>query len=386
MGDDGKSEKKVDTSMSQLADDAMIMYTSGSTGKPKGVVHSQLSLGSMICMLEMANHLAPDSKDAKTFMTVPLFHITGIGMLVNSFISGQQMHFMRKWDAKKAIELIHKHGITRITGVPTMCRDMLEHPDFSEEKFATVKTFGGGGQAMPPDLMAKIQKVSKGGQVQGYGLTETCGGVVVNRGSDTQKYPDSTGKPIPFIVQCVIKDKTGKVLPEETRGEICIKTCMQMTRYHNNADATKADIDSEGFFHTGDVGMNKHGNFLYILDRLKDIIIRGGENIDCTEVENEAYNCPLVRECSVFGLPDKRLGEVVGMAVYPDPKNPGAKPEEIHDFLIKSGLAKYKVPDAINIFISNEPLPQGATGKTDKKGMRDKYSEVVKARPEPEAA
>merc|ERR1712085_226030 len=233
-------------------------------------------------------------------------------------------------------------------------------------------------------MMARMKKVSKGGQVQGYGLTETCGVTVINRGNDTVLYPTSTGKAIPFIVQLLIKDpKTGKEVPQGERGEICLKCCMQMTRYHGMADATKEVIDDDGFFHTGDIGLMQ-GKFLYILDRLKDIIIRGGENIDCTEVENQTYTCPLVRECSVFGLPDKRLGEVVGMAVYPDPKNPGAKPEEIHDFLIKSGLAKYKVPDAINIFISNEPLPQGATGKTDKKGMRDKYSEVVKARPEPE--
>jgi len=384
--DDGKGEKKVDTSMSKFEDDAMIMYTSGSTGKPKGVVHSQLSLGSMICVLEMANFLAADAQDAKTFMSVPLFHITGIMIFLASFISGQQMHFLRKWDAKKAIEMIQKHGITRFTGVPTMARDMLEHPDFSEEKFATVKSFGGGGQAMPPELMARMQKVSKGGQVQGYGLTETCGVTVINRGADTVTYPDSTGKAIPFIVQLLIKDpKTGKVLPAETRGEICLKCCMQMTRYHGKADATKEVIDEDGFFHTGDIGMMR-GKFLYIMDRLKDIIIRGGENIDCTEVENQTYNCPLVREVSVFGLPDKRLGEVVGMAVYPKDPNKITEPEEIYNFLLKSGMAKFKVPAAVNIFISDTPLPQGATGKIDKKLMRESYSEIVKARPEYEKA
>lgn len=383
--DDGKGEKTVDISKIKHHDDAMIMYTSGSTGKPKGVVHSQLSLGTMIGVLEMANHLAADSKDAKTFMSVPLFHITGIMIFLASFISGQQMHFLRKWDAKKAIELIHKHGITRFTGVPTMARDMFEHPDFSEEKFATIKSMGGGGQAMPPELMARIQKVSKGGQVQGYGLTETCGVAVVNKGPDTVKYPESTGKAIPFMVEMCIKDpKTGKRLPEDTRGEICLRCAMNMTRYHNKADATKEVMDDEGFFHTGDVGVIRHGKFLYILDRLKDIIIRGGENIDCTEVENQAYNCPLVRECSVFGLPDKRLGEVVGMAVYPKDPSKECKPEEIHDFLKKSGMSAYKVPDAINIFIATEPLPQGPTGKIDKKGMRETYGEVVKARPEAE--
>merc|ERR1719491_1559248 len=123
-------------------------------------------------------------------MNVPLFHITGVGMFLSSFVSGIQMHFLRKWDAKKAIDMIHKHGLTRFNGVPTMVRDILEHPDFTEAKFATLRTFGGGGQAMPPELMARMQKVSKGGQAQGYGLTETCGLVVANRGADTVLHPD----------------------------------------------------------------------------------------------------------------------------------------------------------------------------------------------------
>merc|ERR1712085_161279 len=203
-------------------------------------------------------------------------------------------------------------------------------------------------------MMARMKKVSKGGQVQGYGLTETCGVTVINRGNDTVLYPTSTGKAIPFIVQLLIKDpKTGKEVPQGERGEICLKCCMQMTRYHGMADATKEVIDDDGFFHTGDIGLMQ-GKFLYILDRLKDIIIRGGENIDCTEVENQTYTCPLVREVSVFGLPDKRLGEVVGMAVYP--KDP------------------MKITDPEEIFISDTPLPQGATGKIDKKLMRETYA------------
>ena len=252
---EGESQPKVNTSSITFKDDAMIMYTSGSTGTPKGVVHSQRSLGTLLCMLEMANYMAPDAQNAKTIMNVPLFHITGVGMFLASFISGQQLHMMKKWDAGRAIEIIAKHGITRFVGVPTMCRDMFEHPDFAEEKFKTIKTMGGGGQAMPPELMERIRKVSKGGQLQGYGLTETCGGVVVARGDDTVKFPDSTGKAIPFLVEVCIKEpKTGKRLGPDQRGEICIKAATNMTRYHNKPDATKEVMDNEGFFHSGDVG------------------------------------------------------------------------------------------------------------------------------------
>jgi len=378
---EGESQPKVNTSDIKFHDDAMIMYTSGSTGKPKGVVHSQRSLGTLICLLEMANFMAPDAQGCKTIMTVPLFHITGIGMFLASFISGQQLHMMKKWDAGKALDIIATHGITRFVGVPTMCRDMFEHPDFAEEKFKTIKTMGGGGQAMPPELMERIRKVSKGGQLQGYGLTETGGGVVVARGNDSVKHPDSTGKAIPFLVQVCIKDpKTWKRLGPEERGEICIKAATNMTRYHNKPEATKEVMDDEGFFHSGDVGKMNSAGYVFIMDRLKDIIIRGGENIDCTEVENMTYTFEPVRECSVFGLPDARLGEVVGLAVFPK-KAGGVTPEEIREYLLKSGLSKFKVPDAENIFLSDEPLPQGPTGKIDKKGMRETYGEIVKARP-----
>jgi len=290
---------------------------------------------------------------------------------------------MKKWDAGKAIDIIANHGITRFVGVPTMCRDMFEHPNYAEEKFKTIKTMGGGGQAMPPELMEKIRKVSKGGQLQGYGLTETCGGVVVSRGNDSVKHPDSTGKAIPFLVEVCIKDpKTGKKLGPDQRGEICIKAATNMTRYHNKPEATKEVMDDEGFFHSGDVGTMNAGGYVFIKDRLKDIIIRGGENIDCTEVENMAYTMDThIRECSVFGLPDKRLGEVVGMAVYPK-KIGGVTPAQIREFLLKNALSKFKVPDEVNIFIVDEPLPQGPTGKIDKKGMRESYGEIVKARPE----
>lgn len=214
--------------------------------------------------------------------------------------------------------------------------------------------------------------------MQGYGLTETMGGVILNSGVDYLKNPTSCGKPIPMIVDAQVKDPaTGKVLPDGSRGELCIKSVFNMKCYNNREEDTKKAIDSEGYFHTGDIAKIE-GGFVYILDRLKDIIIRGGENIDCSEVEAVLYQHPSVRECSVFGLPDERLGEVVGVAVWPSGPLTAA---ELSAHAASGKLAKFKVPLQEHIFLVDEALPKGATGKIDKKGIREKYSGLMSGPP-----
>lgn len=252
-----------------------------------------------------------------------------------------------------------------------MVRDMLEHPDFTQEKFATMKNIAAGGAPVPKGQVSKMRQKSKGtASSQGYGLTETMGAVVVNSGVDYLKNPGSCGKAIPLVVDAKIKDPQGKNLKDGERGELCIKSHFNMKCYHNRPEDTQKVIDAEGYFHTGDVAKIENG-FVFILDRLKDIIIRGGENIDCFEVESALYKHPAVRECSVFGLPDERLGEVVGVAVWPQAQ---VSPAELsaHAATI---LAKFKVPEEGNFFMVDEELPKGATGKIDKKGLRAKYGQ-----------
>lgn len=377
---DGKSKPKPDTSQLTFQSDSMIMYTSGSTGKPKGVVHSTQSLGTAIGMQELAN-LATKDDAPKSILAVPLFHITGLTLALGAFVGGQEVHMLRKWDAGKALDIIEREKITRFVGVPTMVRDMFEHKDFSVKRMASIKMLAGGGSAMPPALMAKMAEVTgKSSGAQGYGLTETCGGVIIAKGLETLKFPDSTGKPIPLLVKACIKDPaTGKKITEpNTRGELCILSAMNMTRYHNRQEDTDKVVDSEGWFHSGDVAEINSGGYIFIRDRLKDIIIRGGENIDCIAVETAVYTMPKIRECSVFGVPDARLGEEVGLAVYSqDP----VTPEEVNQFLKTPGLLPaFMIPKAINIWIHTEELPKGATHKIDRKGMREKYAEEVKAR------
>jgi acyl-CoA synthetase (AMP-forming)/AMP-acid ligase II len=374
---DGQKQKPVRLT-AKIDDEAMLMYTSGSTGFPKGVMHTHRSVGTLIRMIELGCILDP-SLNGTLLLPVPLFHITGIaGIFLKSLSGGVKLVIMKKWDAGKALDLIEHEECAQFMGVPTMVRDMMEHPSFSEQRVKTLKTMATGGAPVPPTQLAQLESKAKNvSSGQAYGLTETIGATVIT-GKEYREHPKSCGKAVPLFCQVVIKNpETNKTLGVEERGEVCIKGPMVMKGYHNLPEKTAEVMDSEGFFHSGDIGRLDKDGYLYIMDRLKDLIIRGGENIDCSEVEAACYTLPAVRECSVFALPDERLGEVVGAAVFISEE--GVSPADVTAAAAKV-LAKFKVPAPENVFILTGELPKGATGKIDKKGLRARFSAVVEQR------
>ena len=371
-------------------DDACIFYTSGTTGFPKGAqlthrgsVHNLLDLAFMAAvsaaaaakvgvdagMPDLSGDEQPADVKQNVFMApTPLFHVTANNCLLHpATISGSRIVFMYKWDAGRALELIEREGVTNFSGVPTMSREMLMHPDWAKRDTSTVVGMGGGGAPLQPDLVEKIDKSLTGGAPStGYGLTETHGIVTANSGSLYTAKPASCGRVVPVLDAKLVDDLGEEVTEPGGRGELCVRGSVVIKGYLNREEAT-ADAIRDGWFRTGDIATIDDDGFVFIVDRAKDMVLRGGENVYCSEVEAAIYEHPDVAEAAVFGVPDDRLGEVVGVAIV---RAPGASLDEgvLADFL-GGKLAKFKIPE--RIFFMDEALPRNANGKFMKRELRD---------------
>ena len=371
-------------------DDACIFYTSGTTGFPKGAqlthrgsVHNLLDLAFMAAVSAAAAKkvgaaagtpdLSDDEQSAGSTQSVfmaptPLFHVTANNCLLHpATISGARIVFMHKWDAGRALELIEREGVTNFSGVPTMSREMLMHPDWATRDTSTVLGMGGGGAPLQPDLVDKIDKsLTKGAPSTGYGLTETHGIVTANSGSMYTAKPSSCGRVVPVLDSKLINDAGEEVTEPGERGELCVRGSVVIKGYLNRAEAT-ADAIRDGWFRTGDIATIDDDGFVFIVDRAKDMVLRGGENVYCSEVEAVIYEHPDVAEAAAFGVPDDRLGEVVGVAIV---RSPGSTLDDagLTEFLT-GRLSKFKIPE--RIWFMDDALPRNANGKFLKRELRD---------------
>ena len=360
---------------------ATILFTSGSTGQSKGAfsTHRAVVQGCFnyivqaLMMLQLATEdgrIKGDAPQHATLMTVPLFHVTGeIPMLLVSFAIGRKIVMMPKWNALTAMQLIEAEKITNFTGVPLMSFEILTHPDRDKYDLSTIQSFAAGGAPRPAEHVRRLHDELEGSPpALGYGLTETnavgCGVF----GENYVAKPSSTGMGSLPLVDLAIVDNAGAVMPQGSRGEVAIRSVCNFSGYWNRPDASAAAFTGEGYFLTGDIGYLDEDGYLFIVDRKKDIIIRGGENISCQEVEAAIYAHPNVSECAVFGLPDERLGEVVGAVVYAH----DVSDEALKTFVAEQ-LAAFKVP--LQIWFAAEALPRLGTEKIDKVSLRKVYRE-----------
>ena len=367
-------------------DVACIFYTSGTTGFPKGAQLSHRNcisnLMSYIVLMRSADVAIARNKGeedqlpavgegpaAHLLLTTPLFHVTANNCAMQPVtMIGGKIVFMYKWDAGDALKMIEQEKITNLTGVPVMSREIINHPDFGKYDTSSLVSLGGGGSAFQPELIKDIDKALSNGQpAQGYGMTEVSGIIAGISKDFSMLHPASVGPPV-VTMDVKIVDAQNREVPAGEVGEICVRGSSVFVGYLNKPEAT-AEAIRDGWLHTGDVGyLDEHG-FLYITDRIKDMLIRGGENVYSSEVEVAIYDHKSVAECAVFGVPDERLGEEVGVVVYLKPGET-ATAEELRE-ICKAKLAPFKVPRYI--WLTETNLPRNASGKILKKGLVEAY-------------
>lgn len=357
-------------------DDVTILYTSGTTGRPKGAVSTHRAVLSALMSFAARAAVAalrepaepdPDAPQTAFMLCVPLFHVTGlVPVMLGSFVSGAKLVVTHKWDPDRALELIERERVTNFVGVPTMSWDLLEAPTFAERDTSSLRSVGGGGAPMPPELVKRIaDNFVKGSPGLGYGMTETNAYGPQNAGADFLAHPTSTGRPVP-IMDLKVTDPMGTVLDTGETGEIWFRAPSLIRGYWNRPDAT-AETIVDGWLRSGDIGRLDEEGFVYVSDRAKDMVLRGGENIYCAEVESAIYEHPAVYEAAVYGIPDERLGEQLACHVM---VKPGAQltVAELQQFVAER-LARFKVPTAVTLV--HEQLPRNASGKILKRELRD---------------
>ncbi|GGU02336.1 class I adenylate-forming enzyme family protein [Actinomadura citrea] len=359
-------------------DEATIFYTSGTTGRPKGALGTHrniagnpvsLAYGIMSAGVRAGRTVeelaAPQPR--VTLLSVPFFHATGChSVLVSSALQGGTVVLMYKWDVRTALELIEREGVTGFGGVPTMAWQVLTSPDFGEFDTSSLTGVSYGGAPAAPALVDKIkERLPERMPGNGYGLTETSSVTTYNGGVNYLERPESVGPPV-AVCDVRVVGPAGEELPTGEVGELLIKGPNVIKGYWNKPDATAAAF-VDGWFHSGDLARLDADGFVYIVDRAKDMLIRGGENIYCAEVESALYEHPAVADCAVIGVPHQVLGEEVGAVVVPRP-GAAVSGRELREFLA-GRIAAFKVP--AHVWFREQGLPRNPGGKILKTRLRE---------------
>nr|WP_062339862.1 class I adenylate-forming enzyme family protein [Herbidospora sakaeratensis] len=355
-------------------DPATIFYTSGTTGRPKGALGSHRNLGQapMTVAYAMMRGVAMAGKDPaesagqrrNTLLTVPLFHATGcFAVLMTTMFTGGGLVLMYKWDPGRALELIERERATVMSGVPTNAWQLLSHPALDKHDISSLTAISYGGAPAPPKLLERITALLPDrSPSNGYGMTETTALAIYNSGREYAAHPDSIGRPL-AVMDVRICDPAGRELPRGEVGELCMRGPVVIMGYWNRPDAT-AEAIVDGWLHTGDLARMDEEGFVYIVDRAKDMVIRGGENVYCAEVEAALFEHPAIDDAAVIGVPDDVLGEQVGAVVrVTSPVTAG----DLQAFL-RTRLAEFKIP--VRFWFHEEELPRNPGGKILKTVLR----------------
>lgn len=364
----------------QPDDPATLMYTSGTTGRPKGTIGTHrnhvTNLVNTFLLGAVAQEMAPPDappppEQPVALQTFPFFHIGGLTGLYVTTGMGGKLVLMYKWDADKALDLIESEGIMSMSGVPSVVRQLLERAAKRGRELPSMAGIASGGAPVPPDLIENIgsQFERQVAPSNGYGLTETTSAVIFNSAEDYFDHPGSIGRPMPTADAKVVSED-GTELGTSEVGEIWVRGPNIVPGYWNRPEAT-AESFTDGWFHSGDLGYRDEDGYYYVVDRIKDVVLRGGENVYCAEVEAVIFRHPAVEDVAVIGLPHRELGEEVAAVIQPR-EGSTLDPEELKKF-VGQHLARFKVPS--RVLVTDEPLPRTATGKVLKRDLKSRYSE-----------
>jgi len=362
-------------------DDATIFYTSGTTGHPKGALGTHRNLMTNILSGGYAGARAalrrgeapPDPTPRTMLMVIPLFHVTACSAsLMGVIATGSKVVFMRKWDVIRAMELIEGEKVNITGGVPTIAWQLIEHPDRHKYDLSSIEAIAYGGAPSAPELVKRIHEEFGALPGNGWGMTETMATVTSHSAEDYLNRPTSAGPPVAVADLRIMADDGVTELPVGEVGELWARGPMIVKGYWNKPEAS-AETFVDGWVRTGDLARLDEEGFLYVVDRAKDMIIRGGENIYSSEVENVLYEHPAVTDCALIGIPHRTLGEEPAAVVHLAP-GMHASEAELQAW-VRAKLAVFKTPVAIRFV--DETLPRNANGKILKKDLKMLFEDRI---------